>query len=290
MEKKQKVLILGAKGMLGKELVKVFYKDGKYDVQAWDKENLDLLNKKSAKENITLAKPDLIINCVAFNDVDAAEKDEESFELAKELNGEVPGFLAELAKNLDATFIQFVTDYIFDGEKGEYTETDPTTPISNYGISKVMGEENVKAIGEKFYLVRISKLFGDPGISEDAKKSFFSVMLTLAKDRDELSVVDDERSCFTYVVDLANAVKKLYEEKYEYGIYHLVNEGPVTWYEGVLELFKIAKVENVKVNPVGADAFPRPAKRASSTVLLNTKFPKLRNYKGAVEEWLGNKG
>lgn len=275
--------------MLGKELVKVFYKDDRYDVQAWDKENLDLLNKKSVKENITLAKPDLIINCAAFNDVDAAEESEEAFELAKELNGEVPGFLAEVAKSLDATFIQFVTDYIFDGEKGEYTEDDATTPISNYGISKVMGEENVKAVGEKFYLIRISKLFGDPGISDGAKKSFFSVMLALAKDRDELNVVDDERSCFTYVVDLAKATKQLFEEEYEYGIYHLVNEGPATWYEGVQELFKIAKVKNVKVNPVGADAFPRPAKRASSTVLLNTKFPKLRNYEEAIRDWLKNK-
>ncbi len=287
MKKKQKVLILGAKGMLGKEIVKVFYKDGKYDVQAWDKENLDLLNKKSVKDNITLAKPDLIVNCVAFNDVDAAETNEDAFALAKELNGEIPGFLAELAKNLDATFVQFVTDYIFDGKKREYTENDLTTPISNYGISKVIGEENVKAVGEKFYLVRVSKLFGDPGISEDAKKSFFSVMLALAKERDELNVVDDERSCFTFVVDLANSVKRLYEEKYEYGIYHLVNEGPATWYEGVLELFKIAEVENVKVNPVGADAFPRPAKRAPSTVLLNTKFPKLRSYQEALKEWLG---
>lgn len=284
---KQKVLILGAKGMLGKELVKVFYKDGSYDVQAWDKENLDLLNKESAKENITLAKPDLIINCVAFNDVDAAEENKDAFALAKELNGEVPGLLAELAKELNATFVQFVTDYIFDGEKGEYTEDDTTTPISNYGISKVMGEENVKAIGEKFYLIRISKLFGDPGISEDAKKSFFSVMMALAKDRDELKVVDDEKSCFTYVVDLANSVKTLFEEDYKYGIYHLVNEGPVTWYKGVLKLFEIADIKNVKVVPVGADEFPRPAKRAASTVLLNTKFPKLRNYEEAVKEWLG---
>lgn len=284
---KKKVLILGAKGMLGKELVKVFYKDGNYDVQAWDKENLDLLNKKSVKENITLAKPDLLINCVAFNNVDAAEENEDAFALAKELNGEVPGFLAELAKTLDATFVQYVTDYIFDGEKGEYTEDDKTSPISNYGISKVMGEENVKAVGDKFYLIRISKLFGDPGISEDAKKSFFSVMLNLAKDKDELKVVDDEMSCFTYVADLAEATKKLFEEGYEHGIYHLVNEGPVTWYGGVLKLFEIAGIKNVKVSPVGADEFPRPAKRASSTVLVNTKFPKLRNYEEAVKEWIG---
>jgi len=283
---KKKVLILGAKGMLGKELVKIFYKDKDYEVQAWDKENLNLLNKKAVRENISLAKPNLIINCAAYNNVDAAEEDRDSFELAKELNGEVPGFLAELARELDATFLQFVTDYLFDGKDKEYKEDAKTSPISNYGISKVMGEENVQAVGEKYYLIRVSKLFGDPGLTDEAKESFFEVMLRLAKDRDELKVVDDERSCFTYVVDLAEAVKKLFEEKYEYGIYHLVNEGPTTWYEGVLRLFEIAKVENIKVLPVGADEFPRPAKRASSTVLLNTKFPKLRSYEEALEEWL----
>lgn len=272
--------------MLGKELVKVFYKDGKYDVQAWDRENLNLLNKKSVVDNVTLANPDLIINCAAFNDVDAAEESEDSFSLAKELNGEIPGLLAELAKKLDATFVQFVTDYIFDGKKGEYTEDDETSPISNYGTSKVMGEENVKTVGEKFYLIRVSKLFGDPGLSGAAKKSFFSVMLALAKDRDELKVVDDERSCFTYVVDLAQATKQLFEGKYEYGVYHLVNEGPATWYEGVLKLFEIADIQDVKVVPVGADEFPRPAKRASATVLVNTKFPKLRSYEEAMKEWL----
>lgn len=285
----KKVLILGAKGMLGKELVKVFYKDKQYEVQAWDKENLNLLNKKSVKENITLAKPDLIINCAAFNNVDAAEEDRDAFALAKELNSEIPGFLAELAKELDATFIQFVTDYLFDGKDGEYKEDALTSPISNYGISKVKGEENVKAVGERYYLIRISKLFGEPGLTEEAKQSFFEVMLKLSKEKDQLQVVDDERSCFTYVVDLANATKTLFEAEYDYGIYHLVNEGPVTWYEGVLKLFELAKIENVKVAPVSPDQFPRPAKRASSTILINTKFPKLRHYEEALKEWLENK-
>lgn len=285
----KKVLILGAKGMLGKELVKVFYKDKKYEVQAWDKENLNLLNKKSVKENITLAKPDLIINCAAFNNVDAAEESEDVFALAKELNSEVPGFLAELAKELDATFIQFVTDYLFDGKEGGYKEDAETSPISNYGISKVKGEENVRAVGEKYYLIRVSKLFGEPGLTDEAKQSFFEVMLRLSKEKEELQVVDDEKSCFTYVVDLANATKTLFEEEYDYGIYHLINEGPATWYEGVLKLFELAKVENVKVIPVGSDQFPRPAKRAPSTILINTKFPKLRSYEEALKEWLENK-
>jgi dTDP-4-dehydrorhamnose reductase len=179
-----------------------------------------------------------------------------------------------------------VTDYIFDGEKGEYIESDEKSPISKYGESKSRGEDNVKEVGGKYYLIRVSKLFGLPGKSENAKKSFFETMLSLAKDKKELRVIDSEKSCFTYVPDLARATKKLIEEEYDFGIYHLINEGAVTWYEGVLKLFEIARVEGVNVTPVSSSEFSRPAKRADSTVLINTKFPKLRNYEDAIIDWL----
>jgi dTDP-4-dehydrorhamnose reductase len=111
-------------------------------------------------------------------------------------------------------------------------------------------------------------------------------MLELAKTKKEIKVVNNERSCFTYVPDLALATKKLIEDHQEYGVYHLVNEDPVTWYEGVLRLFQIAGIKDVKITPVGPDEFPRSAKRPSSSVLINTKFPKLRSYEKAIEEWL----
>jgi len=108
----------------------------------------------------------------------------------------------------------------------------------------------------------------------------------LAKTNKTLKVVDSERSCFTYVPDLAKATKELVEGDYEYGIYHIVNEGAVTWYEGLLKLFEIAGIKDVEIVPVGPDEFPRPAKRAKSTVLVNTRFPKLRSYEEAIREWL----
>ena len=117
--------------------------------------------------------------------------------------------MAKVAKDIDSIFVQYVSDYIFDGEKGEYFEDDKPSPISNYGQSKAEGERRVEAVEGKYYLIRISKLFGRPAKSEAAKKSFFEVMLGLAKEKDELKVVDSERSCFTYTPDLALATKDL---------------------------------------------------------------------------------
>jgi dTDP-4-dehydrorhamnose reductase len=282
----KKVIIFGVKGTLGTQLKKEFSEIGEYAVMGLDKDELDITDSEKVSELITKESPQIVINAAAYNAVDKAEKSETEFELAKKLNGEVPKILAEAAKKADAIFVQYVTDYLFDGEKGEYVESDQPNPISNYGISKALGEKNVRDVGGKIYLIRISKLFGDPGKSSQAKKSFFEVMLALAKEKDELKVVDDERSCFTYVPDLAKATRQLVEGDYEFGIYHIVNEGPVTWYGGAKKLFELIGNKKIKVVPVGQDKFPRPAKRASSTVLVNTKFPKLRHYEEALKEWL----
>lgn len=282
----KKVLIIGSRGMLGSELVRMFGKNKDYTVVGWDFDDIDITNKSAVKKKIAGEKPNIIINAAAYNAVDKAEESEKEFEKAKKVNGEGPKFLAQTAKENDAMFVQYVTDYLFDGKKGEYTEEDRPCPISNYGVSKAIGEKNVREIRGKFYLIRTSKLFGNPAQSENSKKSFFEIMFDLAKEKKEIKAIDSERSCFTYVPDLAKATKQLVEKEYRYGIYHLVNEGVATWYEGALELFKIAGINDVKVVPVDPNEFPRPAKRAASSVLINTKFPKLRHYKEAIKEWL----
>ncbi|MDZ7611645.1 MAG: dTDP-4-dehydrorhamnose reductase [Candidatus Moranbacteria bacterium] len=286
MKNNKKVLILGANGMLGEELVKSFQKGG-YSVLAWDVEELDITNKEKTGEAIKRENPFLIINAAAYNAVDQAEEKEE-FEKAMQINAYAPENLAKIAKETEAIFVHFVSDYIFDGKKGEYVEDDQPCPISNYGISKAEGEKRTQNAGGKYYLIRTSKIFGKSAEQEGAKKSFFEVMLSLAKEKNELKVIDSEKSCFTYAPDLARAVKSLVENKHPFGIYHLVNEGAVTWYEGVLELFKIAGINEVKVRPVKPEEFLRPAKRPASSVLLNTKFPKLRRYEEALKDWLHN--
>ncbi len=282
----KKIIIIGAKGMLGADLLKLFNEDANYQAIGWDIESIDITDANQVKEKVNKESPDFIINAAAYNAVDKCEEDKKEFKLAKKINGEGPKFLAEAAKNNSAIFIHYVSDYVFDGKKGVYKEDAKTNPISNYGISKELGEKNVQKAGGEHYLIRTSKLFGRPAQSKNAKKSFFETMLNLSKGNRELKAVDSEKSCFTYTPDLAEATKKLIEEKYPFGIYHLINEGAATWYEGLKKLFKIAKINNVAVRPVPSEEFPRPAKRPESSVLINTKFPKLRNYEETLHDWL----
>ncbi len=285
MERK-KVLILGAKGMLGQELARVYREDEGYEVAAWDVEDIDLADFVTAEGKIRSFGPALIINAVAYNAVDLCEESEEEFHKAMLLNAEVPGFLARLTKDLDATLIHYSTDYVFDGEGQEgYAEDAEPNPISKYGTSKREGEKNVIASGCKQYLVRLSKLFGKPATSATGKKSFFEKMLEVTKEKKELTVIDDEKSCFTYAPDLALASKVLEMYQKPYGVYHIINEGAVTWYEAAKELFRLAGMD-VTVQPVSPDAFPRPAKRPKYSALRNTKFIPLRPYTEALEEFL----
>ena len=280
-----KILIIGAKGNLGSQLVKVF---SDFEVIAWDKESLDVTDKDQVREKISNLKTDVIINTASFNAVDKCEEPT-GFEMAQKINGEAVGFLADAALAVNAILVHYSTDYVFSGdEQGGYIETDMPAPISKYGESKLMGEREIfkkAALGLKYYLIRTSKLFGPKGESEVAKPSFFDIMLKLAKEKEYLEVVDEEMSCFTYTPDLARATRKLIDDKKESGIYHIINEGACTWYEAVLELFKIAGVD-VRVNPVTSEKFPRLAQRPKYSVLLNTKVEKLRHYKEALKEYI----
>jgi dTDP-4-dehydrorhamnose reductase len=210
--------------------------------------------------------------------------------LAKELNIDAPRYLARAALENKALFIHFSSDYVFDGHgAGIYEEDYETRSLNRYGKTKLHGEKAIikmSAEGLKWYLIRTSKLFGPKGANEKSKLSFFDLILSLAPERDEFNMVDGERSCFTYTPDLANTVKKMIDNNVGYGIYHIINEGPVTWYGGVKELFKLKDVD-IKVNPIKSEELKRPAKRPESSVLVNTKLEKLRSWEDALKEYLG---
>jgi len=281
-----KVLILGAKGMLGQELVSVFSDDEKYIVAGWDFGDIDVTDFVKAEEKIRTYAPDMLINAVAYNAVDMCEESDEEYQKAMMLNAEVPRFLAHLAKQMNILFVHYSTDYVFDGaDESGYREDAKTNPISRYGMSKQAGEENVIKEEGKYYIIRLSKLFGKPALSSIAKKSFFNIMLTLGKTRDEIQAVDDEKSCFTYAPDLARETKSLIEDTALFGIYHLPNSGDVTWYMAVQELYTQAKM-SVIIHPVGSEAFPRPAKRPHYSKLLNTKRTPIRSYTEALKDYL----
>ena len=295
-----KILILGSKGNLGRQLVKIF-SDG-HEVIAWDRGEIDITDKELIFKKIKDIKPEIIINAAAYNAVDKCEIDDKEFELAKKLNGEAVGFLAQAAIEFGAILIHYSSDYVFGGsanktnlerikrikKQGGFKEDDQPYPVNKYGETKLIGEQEVikrSGHGLKWYLIRTSKLFGPKGESELAKPNFFDTILQLSKKRDYIDVVDEEVSCFTYTPDLAKATKGLAESGKGYGIYHITNSGQCTWHEAAKKLFKIADVD-IKVNPVNSDKFPRPAKRPKYSALLNTKLEPLRDWREALREYL----
>lgn len=276
--KNMKVLILGSKGMLGQELLKVFGSGA----MGWDKGDVDVTQVESLKLRVESLKPSAIINCVAYNDVDGAEVNKDAAFL---LNEKVPADLSVICNELDIPLIHFSTNYVFDGEKGEYVETDESKPQSVYAKSKRAGELAVVNTAKKYYLIRTAVLFGQKGQSELSKKSFVEIMLSLAEKQKEIKAVSDEVNSLTYVSDLAHAVRALLSQKFEYGIYHFANSGSASWYEFAKEIFRI---KNIIVNllPVPRTEFRRKAITPKKSVLLNTKFIKFRSWEEALREFL----
>lgn len=298
-KRERKILIIGSKGMLGQALVEVFSKD--YDVVAWDREEIDITNA-DCRFKIAELKPDLLINAAAYNDVDGAEENQD---LANAVNGYAVRYLAHVCKELDIPIVHYSSDYVFDGEKREgYLETDQPNPLSAYGRSKLLGEQELANNTDKFYLIRLSRLFGNSTASPQPsppsrgrgrkgegvlrKKSFVELMLELAKTRSEIDVIDEELSCPTYAPDLASRTREIVEQNLPYGIYHSPNLGACTWYGFAESIFKIMQV-NVKLNPVPASHFARKAKRPKYAVLLNNKLPLMRHWREALEEFLSKK-
>jgi len=315
-----KILIIGAKGMLGQELVNTFKKDSGYKVIAWDKEDVDITREKEVIKKISVIKPAVIINAAAYNAVDKCEYDpvkslsdhgasKKEYELAKKVNGLAPGYLAKAAKKLKATLVHYSTDYVFNGQPSieepsgcthmcsscalhegfvpqiGFSEDDKPEPLSKYGKTKLLGEQEVAKNAKNYYVIRISKLFGKPAISEGAKRSFFDVMLELGKKNKEMKAVDEETSCFTYAPDLAQKTKEIIDSEKPFGIYHVTNSGPCTWYEAAVELYKQAGVKT-KIIPVDSEEFPRPAKRPFYSVLINTKLNPMRDWREALREYI----
>lgn len=311
--------------MLGQELVKIFRGDKGYKVIAWDKEDIDITKEKEVAKKIAFTRPSVIINAAAYNSVDKCEDPVKSglapdhgawrkeYKLAKEINGLAPGYLAKIAKKTKAILVHYSTDYVFDGQpeiaepagcthscsscslhegfklEVGFSEDDKPNPINNYGKTKFLGEKEVEKNTKKYYLIRTSKLFGKIAKSEGAKRSFFDVMLELGKNPPaggkEIKAVDEETSFFTYAPDLAKKTKEIIDSKKPFGIYHVTNSGPCTWYEAAVYLFRLAKLKT-KVIPVEGGEFPRPAKRPFYSVLINTKLNPMRDYGEALKEYL----
>ncbi len=271
-----KILILGHKGMLGHELVEVF-KD-KHELVLWDREKVDISDKEDIEKKISDLKPDVVINAAAYTAVDDAESNEE---LAYKVNGGAVGFVANACKNINALFVHFSTDYVFDGKnKLGYNEDYPVGKFLNvYGESKALGEKMILDIEPRYYLVRTSWLFGKYG------KNFIETMLRLAGEGKEIRIVNDQFGSPTYAKDLAKKVRELIESQKPYGIYHITNSNTCSWYEFALKIFNSAGL-NPKIKPVKSVEFPTPAKRPNYSMLINTKLSPLRSWEEALVDYL----
>jgi len=274
-----KVLILGAKGMLGGQLQKVFPK-----ALAWGRSDVDVTKIEDLKFKIEKleVRPGVIINCVAFNDVDGAE---EKKDVAFLLNATVPGNLAKLTKELGIPLVHFSTNYVFDGEKGEYKEDDVPHPLSVYAKSKHQGETGVAKHGGQYYILRTAVLFGPKGESEASKKSFVDIMLDASVKTDTIKAVSDEINSITYSADLAEMVQYILMDSLPSGIYHSTNSGSASWYEFAKEIFSITG-KKINLLPVPSTEFSRKAIRPKKSVLINTKLLQVRSWQEALSEFL----
>ena len=282
-----KLLILGSHGMLGNALIETFSYDRNYEIVAWDKQELDITDKQEVIRAIKALKPEIVINAAAYTDVDGAQTNQE---LAMKVNGHTVGYLAKAFCNIDAIFIHYSTDYVFDGKNSKgYEENDqPNHPLNVYGESKLLGEQLLlkqAQNGLKYYLIRTSWLFGENG------KNFVATMIDLANKHNELKVVNDQYGKPTYTKDLALQTKFILENKLPWGIYHATNESTLTWYDFAKTIFDVKKTLDPnftipKLIPVTSDEFPRPAKRPQFSILLNTKLPKGQNIQKALKNYL----
>lgn len=281
---KKKILILGAKGMLGSALMKRLAET--HEVIPLDRPELDITNEHAVKEKITAVKPDYIINAAAINAVDDIETKQEVFELAWKVNAQALETLGKISREMNIPVVHFSSDYVFDGHKKEgYTEDSEPKPESRYAETKFEGEHILKNIAEKYYIIRISRLFGQTGTGEGVKKSFVDKMLEEAASGKEVKVLDSEWSAPTYSKDVALFVADLIEKELPYGTYHAANKGACTWYEWAKEIFRLKNM-NVEVQKLSESDLPRPAKRPMYSELLSTKAPAIRSWQEALKEYL----
>lgn len=294
-----RILITGACGMLGRDLVEVLSEGQELyllDVQKFPASmssqfstlSLDITDSAKTYREVTKINPDIVIHSAAYTDVDGCETNRD---LAFRVNALGTRNIALACQRFDTELLYISTDFVFNGEKGEpYLEFDRPNPQSIYGKSKYWGELYIESLLNRFYIVRSSWLFGKNG------KNFVSTILNLAKQKKEIEVVNDQIGSPTYTKDLAQAVAQLIGKEGKdsitraslYGIWHITNSGQCSWYEFAREILQDS---DVLVKPITSEELNRPAKRPKFSVLENgvrklQGWKSLRHWKEALKDYL----
>lgn len=275
-----KILVTGTSGMLGTDLCALLSK--KHDLTGIDIGDLDITQLSETLIYIKRFKPDMIINCAAATNVDGCETESDKAYLVNAIGAKN---LAIASDEVHAPLIHYSTDYVFDGTATKpYTEFDSVNPQSVYGKSKLAGENYIRTLTNRYYIIRTQWLYGKNG------SNFVKTIMKRAAETGKLSVVNDQTGCPTYTKDLACATEILLG-KNDYGTYHITNSGIVTWYEFTREILKQSNLSNVTLTPCTTEEFPRPAKRPKYSPLDNyclrlSGYPLLRSYEDALKCYL----
>jgi len=274
-----KVLVTGANGQLGHEVVKRLNELGIENVGV-DIDDFDITDKHQTEKYIFNYRPDVVVHCAAYTEVDKAEDEKEK---CYAIIGDGTRNITEVCKKMDAKMVYISTDYVFDG-KGEsaHLESESTSPVNYYGYSKEQGEKIVRDLLDKYFIVRISWLYGKNG------KNFVKTMLKLAQSRNELNVINDQIGAPTYAPDLAILICDMLQTT-KYGIYHATNEGYCSWFDFAKEIFKKANI-NINVNAIPTSEYPSRAKRPLNSRLSKKKldendFKRLPKWEDALDRY-----
>jgi len=283
-----RIALIGANGQLGTDIGAYFDKKG-IEVHGLSHKDIEVCDPESAGKVITGMDPDLIINTSAFHNVDICE--DEAMQAFK-VNVLGVKNLVEACLKIDIPLMHFSTDYVFKGNKSEpYIETDCPDPINIYGISKLAGETLINYKMEKYYIIRVSGLYGHAG-SSGKGGNFIELMIRLATEGKDIKVVDDQVLTPTSTEDLSAKLFELIKLKI-YGIYHMTNAGYCSWYEFAGEIFKLTGL-SPNYEPVASSVFGAKAKRPVFSAIDNHNLRKIglqdmRHWKSALKDYIDNR-
>lgn len=276
-----KVLVTGVKGQLGYDVVRELQSRG-HEAIGVDIEEMDITDETAVSHVMEETAPEAVIHCSAFTAVDRAEAEQE---LCYKVNVEGTENIAKMCQKLGCKMLYLSTDYIFSGEGQRPWEPEDTpSPLNAYGQSKYQGEVALRQYVDKYFIVRISWVFGING------NNFIKTMLRLGKENGAVKVVDDQIGSPTYTFDLAKLLVDMIETE-QYGAYHATNEGICSWYEFAKEIFQEANMKEVMVTPVSSEEFPVKAKRPknsrmSKEKLVQNGFSLLPSWQDAVKRYI----
>jgi dTDP-4-dehydrorhamnose reductase len=255
-----RVLITGGTGQLGRALLRTA---PAVECFAPDRQQLNLTDFDALWAQVKQYAPDLIIHAAAMTDVDGCERDPNA---AWQLNALATQHMAAAAQEIGARLVYLSTNFVFDGEANEpYHEFASPDPISVYGASKLGGEDAVRALCPKHYVVRTAMVFDETG------RNFVNTMLRLAQNHDRLTVVHDQFGNPTYAHDLALAIWKLTNQP-SYGTFHLTNQGATSWFDWAVEVFRLAGID-IRVEPIAAADYQRAARPPRNGAMVSLAAP-----------------